>query len=271
MVKYLLSSRKTQQVSHNFSQNQKINLHSYLFIEKRKRDIQTSMWLDTDYLVIGAGAASMAFVDTLLTESLDVSILIVDRHAHPGGHWNDAYGFVQLHQPSLLYGVASQQLEGNWFKQLVTKGKFPWQHRATKNEILAYYRSLMNKWVASGRVQYYPCSTYHFEQQQQSLDETVHVFTDERTQQVHYVRVREKRVNGVVGECRVPSQTPPNFLILPPQSDNVQVITPNQIYDRRSSSDAALLPQQQYVVLGAGKTVRGPHESFALFHEYVDF
>ena len=32
-------------------------------------------------------------------------ILVVDRRAKPGGHWNDAYDFVRLHQPSLYYGV----------------------------------------------------------------------------------------------------------------------------------------------------------------------
>ena len=45
--------------------------------------------LETDYLVIGAGAAAMAFVDTLLDES-DARIVMVDRHDRPGGHWNDA-------------------------------------------------------------------------------------------------------------------------------------------------------------------------------------
>ncbi len=43
-----------------------------------------------DYLIKGAGAAGMAFADTLLTET-DATIAIVDRHDRPGGHWNDAY------------------------------------------------------------------------------------------------------------------------------------------------------------------------------------
>ncbi|MEG1042912.1 MAG: FAD/NAD(P)-binding protein, partial [Pseudomonas sp.] len=59
--------------------------------------------LATDYLVIGAGATAMAFVDTLLDES-DAHVLMVDRHAQPGGHWNDTYAFVRLHQPSAFYG-----------------------------------------------------------------------------------------------------------------------------------------------------------------------
>ena len=41
--------------------------------------------LETDYLVIGSGAVSMAFVDTMLDES-DASFVIVDRpHATLSG------------------------------------------------------------------------------------------------------------------------------------------------------------------------------------------
>lgn len=40
--------------------------------------------LEVDYLVVGAGAMGMAFVDTLLTES-DNTVAIVDRNARPGG------------------------------------------------------------------------------------------------------------------------------------------------------------------------------------------
>ena len=53
--------------------------------------------LETDYLVVGAGAAAMAFADTLLEDS-DASMAIVDRRHKPGGHWLDAYPFVRLHQ-----------------------------------------------------------------------------------------------------------------------------------------------------------------------------
>jgi cation diffusion facilitator CzcD-associated flavoprotein CzcO len=65
--------------------------------------------IETDYLVIGAGAVAMAFVDTLLSES-DAQVVIVDRNHRPGGHWNHAYSFVGLHQPSAFYGVNSREL-----------------------------------------------------------------------------------------------------------------------------------------------------------------
>ena len=59
---------------------------------------------------------SMSFVDTMLDES-DASFLMVDRHHMPGGHWNDAYSFVRLHQPSAFYGVSSTELGSNRIDQ----------------------------------------------------------------------------------------------------------------------------------------------------------
>ena len=63
----------------------------------------------SDYLVVGAGAMGMAFTDVLIAET-DATVTIVDRHARPGGHWNDSYPFVRLHQPSSFYGVNSRNL-----------------------------------------------------------------------------------------------------------------------------------------------------------------
>ena len=65
--------------------------------------------IETDYLVVGAGASGMAFADALIAAS-DAEVVMVDRRHRPGGHWNDDYPFVRLHQPSALYGVASRAL-----------------------------------------------------------------------------------------------------------------------------------------------------------------
>ena len=62
--------------------------------------------METDYLVVGAGAMGMAFTDALIDHA-DVHVTLVDRRLAPSGHWLDAYPFVQLHQASLFYGVAS--------------------------------------------------------------------------------------------------------------------------------------------------------------------
>ena len=65
--------------------------------------------IETDYLIVGAGAAGLAFADALITTS-DADVVLVDRRHGPGGHWNDAYPFVRLHQPSAFYGVNSRVL-----------------------------------------------------------------------------------------------------------------------------------------------------------------
>ena len=65
--------------------------------------------IETDYLIIGGGAVGMAFADSLIAQS-DADLVIVDRRHRPGGHWNDAYPFVHLHQPSAFYGVNSRVL-----------------------------------------------------------------------------------------------------------------------------------------------------------------
>ena len=48
--------------------------------------------LETDYLVVGAGALGMAFVDSLI-ENSDADVVIVERRHRPGGHWLDARMF----------------------------------------------------------------------------------------------------------------------------------------------------------------------------------
>jgi hypothetical protein len=115
--------------------------------------------IETDYLIIGAGAVGMAFADTLLDEDPDCHITIIDQHAKPGGHWNDAYSFVTLHQPSSTYGVNSAELSsGIASTQGHNKGMAP---LATHAEILAYYEQVMNqKMLASGRVRFLPLTRY---------------------------------------------------------------------------------------------------------------
>ena len=67
------------------------------------------MVLTCDDLVVGSGATAMAFVDTILQET-DTSVVMADRRAVPGGHWNDAYPHVRLYQPAAMFGVASKPL-----------------------------------------------------------------------------------------------------------------------------------------------------------------
>ena len=70
-----------------------------------------------DYLIVGAGGMGMAFADVIFQET-DKSFLIVDRMNRPGGHWNTAYPFVRLHQPSAFYGVNSRELDTGYIDKV---------------------------------------------------------------------------------------------------------------------------------------------------------
>ena len=93
--------------------------------------------LQADYLVVGAGAAGMAFTDALIDHA-DVSVVIVDRRHGAGGHWLDAYSFVRLHQPSSFYGVASTLLGGGRIQQNGPEAGLC--ERATAMEVCALLR-----------------------------------------------------------------------------------------------------------------------------------
>src|SRR5215471_4595331 len=96
--------------------------------------------LDTDYLVVGAGAVGMAFVDALLANS-DTDIVMVERRHRPGGHWLDSYPFVQLHQPSRFYGVDSTSLGLDRTEPDGPEAGF--YERASGTEICGYFDEVM--------------------------------------------------------------------------------------------------------------------------------
>ena len=104
----------------------------------------------------------MAFVDTLLDEMPDADIVMVDRFAKSGGHWNSAYPFVTLHQPSAFYGVNSRELSQGLKDEVgLNKGL---GDLATGAEILAYFDAVMRqKFLTSGRVRFFPLSNYEGE------------------------------------------------------------------------------------------------------------
>ncbi|HSQ66522.1 MAG TPA: NAD(P)-binding protein, partial [Polyangiaceae bacterium] len=98
--------------------------------------------LETDYLVVGAGAAGMAFTDALLSHS-DATVTIVDRGHAPGGHWLDAYPYVRLHQPSAFYGVDSVPLGQDAIDTTGTNASF--YELAGADELRAYYERVMHR------------------------------------------------------------------------------------------------------------------------------
>src|ERR1700730_4945180 len=112
--------------------------------------------IETDYLVIGAGALGMGFVDSLIDCS-DAGVVRVDRRHRPGGHWLDSYPFVQLHQPSMNYGVNSTPLGQDRVERDGRDAGF--YERARGTGICGYYDYVMRfRFLPSGRVRFFPMS-----------------------------------------------------------------------------------------------------------------
>ncbi|GAB3820841.1 NAD(P)/FAD-dependent oxidoreductase [Tessaracoccus terricola] len=110
-----------------------------------------------EYLVVGAGAAGLAFADALV-EHVDARVTLIDRQPGPGGHWRDAYPFVRLHRASSFYGVASMPLGQG---RLQTDGpEAGLAERATGAEILAYFEGVLVHLLATGRVEFHGGSTW---------------------------------------------------------------------------------------------------------------
>lgn len=196
--------------------------------------------IDTDYLVIGSGTAGLAFADTLLAES-DAHITIVDRHGKPGGHWNDAYPFVTLHQPSAFYGVNSMELgSGRKDTHGLNAGLY---ELASGPEISGYFDRVMNhRLLPSGRVSYHPLSNHLGDGLVESL------LSGRQTQ----FNVRRKTVDARYYSPPVPSTHVPRFSV----AEGVDLVPPNALpglWARSQGPQARPLPKH-FVVLGAGKT-----------------
>lgn len=200
--------------------------------------------LHTDYLVIGSGAVGLAFADTLLSDT-SAHITLVDRHGQPGGHWNDAYPFVTLHQPSAFYGVNSLPLGSGLVDQVgLNQGL---AELATGAEVSGYYARLMHqRLLPSGRVRYLPLHNHLGHGQVQSL----------LSGQCSQVQVRRKLVDTTFHSPRVPATHTPQFEV----AAGVRLVPPNalpglwQALPATAPGAPAPAAASQYVVLGGGKT-----------------
>lgn len=187
--------------------------------------------LTTDYLIIGSGAFGMGFADQLLTETA-ADMVIVDRHHAPGGHWNDAYPFVRLHQPAAFYGVGSRPLGSDRIDEVgFNKG---YCELPTGGEVCAHYASLMQeRFLPSGRVRYFPMCEYLGDGRFRSL----------LSGAVHEVVFRKKLVDATWIKTEVPSTHRPSFEV----ADGVKLVTPNGL-------PQAAPGHIDFVILGSGKT-----------------
>jgi hypothetical protein len=186
--------------------------------------------LQADYLVVGGGAMGMAFTDILMTES-DKTVIIVDRHDRPGGHWNNAYPFVRLHQPSAFYGVNSRQLGNDTIDHAGWNAGL--YELASGSEVVAYFDQVMREqFIPSGRIQYFPNCEY-------LSDGTIASRVSGKTWTVNAV----KTVDATYMNVTVPSVTKPSYEI----AAGVSCFPLNEL-GKRANSTAS------FVIIGAGKT-----------------
>ena len=193
-------------------------------------DNMTKKKLVADYLVVGSGAMGMAFTDVLMTEA-DATVILVDKHHQPGGHWNDAYPFVRLHQPSAFYGVNSKKLGTD------TVDATGWNRGlyelATNSEVVAYFDQVMNQhFLASGRVQYFPMCVYQGDKQFKSLVSAAEYEVEAKTV-----------VDATYMNVTVPSMREPDYAV----AADVSCLPLNAL-------PSVTGQYQHYTVIGAGKT-----------------
>ena len=187
--------------------------------------------LEADYLVVGAGAAGMAFTDALIDHA-DVSVVMVDSRHGAGGHWLDAYPFVRLHQASAFYGVASTLLGNGRIQQDGPEAGL--HERATAPEVCAYYdRVLRERMLASGKVTFYPGCDHLGGGR----------FVSRLSGRQYEVRGRPRVVNAHYLSPHIPAVTPAPFGV----ADGVNVVAVNDLVRLGAAPS-------QFVVVGSGKT-----------------
>ena len=187
--------------------------------------------IEADYLIVGTGAVGMAFADTLITES-QATIIMVDRCAKPGGHWNAAYPFVQLHQPSQFYGVSSRELSRGRLEQGGLNDGL--NELASGAEVSAYFDDVMrHQFLPSGRVQYFPMCDYQGDGR----------FVSKVGGKEYRVNVKKKIIDATFLKTKVPSTHTPNFSI----EAGVPFIPLNDLPKVTEQPD-------RYVIVGGGKT-----------------
>lgn len=186
--------------------------------------------IPADYLVVGAGASGMAFVDALI-DNADARVVMIDRRYQPGGHWLDAYPFVRLHQASAFYGVASTLLGGG---QIQATGPEKGLHeRASAPEIVSYYARVLERLTATGKVSFWPDCDYLGGNE----------FVSRLSGRHYEVSGPHRVVDARYLSPDIPARTPAPFGV----AEGARVIPVNELVQ---VADAPA----QFVIVGAGKT-----------------
>lgn len=234
-----------------------------------------------DYLVIGAGATGMAFVDSLLqgihlenknaagnSKDTPMKIVLMDQHATPGGQWHDSYNFVRLHQPSAMYGVESTKLEPS--AAITNTDTVEEKHRATRQEILDYYAALVQKWESNNdssdgvvSFQFVGNATLAFETTTKGDDDNnnnegqsyqFQSKDNDKTTTTHTIQVTKRLVDARYLQPDLPINTAPKFDF---DASKINCVPVNEIVVGGDESKPAVFTNastEHFVVIGAGKT-----------------
>ena len=171
----------------------------------------------------------MAFVDEILTHT-DTTVALVERRNKPGGHWNDAYPHVRLHQPSFFYGLNSASLGSDHIDEVGPNRGL--SELASGAEVLAYYdHAMQRRFLPSGRVHFFANTEYR--------DGMATVVPSGETFEL---TARVAVVDASYMNVTVPATTPPKYEV----AEGATVIAPNAL--------ASCTNPDGYVVVGAGKT-----------------
>lgn len=182
----------------------------------------SSLTVQTDYLIIGAGAMAVAFADEIFTLNKKATLVLVDRRAQFGGHWLDAYDYVHLHQPAAFYGVNSLKLEKEE------------TDLSSKQEIIDYYNKIYDKFITSARVRFFGQYNYN--------DDFTATSLTEPTQTIDF-EVNKKVVDARYMNVEVPATHAPKFSVSP----EVNLVPLNDLIHQYKSS-------KEFYVIGNGKT-----------------
>jgi hypothetical protein len=193
-----------------------------------------SVMIETDYLVVGAGASGLAFTDALVAEG-DAVVTVIDRRPSAGGHWLDAYPFVRLHTPSAYYGVDSLALGEDRIDDAGENAGY--YERATGSEVCLYFAEAAARLTQTGQVGMF------FGHEHLGGGRNGEKVRDLGTGKIHDVVVRRKVVDARYLEASIPATHAAPFTVAP----DARVLPVNDLSTAATSSSS-------YAVLGSGKT-----------------
>jgi hypothetical protein len=191
--------------------------------------------IDTDYLVVGAGASGLAFADALVAETKDVEVAVVDRQPAPGGHWLHAYPFVRLHTPSAYYGVNSLALGEDRIDQAGENAGY--YERASGDEVCEHFAAAAAALKGTGRVRVLTRHDYR------ACGSDGGQVRDVNTGELYDITARRKVVDARYMEGSIPATHTPPFDV----PAGARVVPVNELPKAAQTASS-------YAILGSGKT-----------------